>query len=241
MARILCIETGTDICSAAIAQDGEVVALRESPPDRDHARNLAPFINELLRGAGLQAGQLEAVAVGMGPGSYTGLRIGVSLAKGICYGLEIPLVGVGSLRSLARMAREELRQGQRGPAPTEPGLTLLCPMIDARRMEVYSAVFDWQLDALTPVGAHIIDKDSFAGMIPATSAQGEFVIFGDGASKCVGVLPPHVRHIEVSPSARGLAVDAEEAFRLGRFEDVAYFEPFYLKDFVVTTTRKKMF
>lgn len=231
MALILCIETGTDTCSVALARDGQLVALCESAADRDHARNLGPYIDRALQMADLSVSQLDAVAVSKGPGSYTGLRIGVSLAKGMCYALDIPLVSVGSLRSLAAMAVEEFSNGGFPLADMER--TLLCPMIDARRMEVYAGVFDWWLNPLSPVGAHIIDAESFSEFEPEEG--GEFIIFGDGAAKCAGVLSHRARYVDVKPSAHGLIADAQAAFDAARFEDTAYFEPFYLKDFVVTT------
>jgi len=230
MALILCIETSTDICSVAIARGGRVVALCESAAARDHARSLGPLVERALREAQVAPAALDAVAVSKGPGSYTGLRIGVSLAKGVCYALGIPLIGVGSLRSLARVALESL---------PDPENSLLCPMIDARRMEVYAQIFDWRLEPLSPVEAHIIDTESFSQFRP--HGGGEFLIFGDGALKCASTLAPRARYIDVKTSASGLVADAEVAFEAGRFEDTAYFEPFYLKDFVVTTTRKKLF
>lgn len=236
MALILNIETGTRICSAAISRDGKLVSLRESCEGYDHARNLAPFIDELLRESGVKPDELDAVAVSKGPGSYTGLRIGTSTAKGLCYALGIPLLAVGSLESLARMAEEDHRAGV--VDVEDFGNALLCPMIDARRMEVYAQVFDSRISPLSEVAAHVVDEESFGEFI---GGGRPFVIFGDGAEKCVGVLPKDgVKFVEVAPSARGLVAPAYEAFKEGRGEDVAYFEPFYLKDFVVTTAKKKI-
>ena len=219
MALILCIETGTDICSVGIAENGELVSLRESDEGRDHARKVGVFVDEILKENRLDPDDLDAVAVGKGPGSYTGLRIGVSFAKGLCYGLRKPLVAVGSLDALEDWER-----------------AVLCPMVDARRMEVYTQLFDAQGRPLTEVSAEVVDVGSFS----TWRAKGPFVIFGSGAAKCADVLSDAVL-VHVAPSARGLARLAQTAFDGGDFADLAYFEPFYLKDFVVTTSRKKLF
>ena len=235
MALILCIETGTDICSVGIARDGELLSLRESDEGRDHARKVGVFVDELLRETGIAPDDLDAVAVGKGPGSYTGLRIGVSFAKGLCYGLQKPLVAVGSLDSLVEVAREDYEAGI--VQVDDWARSVLCPMVDARRMEVYTQLFDSTGRALSDVSATIIDETSFAA---ARAGEHPFVIFGSGARKCTGVLTGATL-IEVTPSARGLVRLAQEAFDAGRTEDIAYFEPFYLKDFVVTTSKKKIF
>ena len=235
MSLILAIETGTDICSVGIAKDGELLSLRESDEGRDHARKVGVFVDELLRETDIAPDELDAVAVGKGPGSYTGLRIGVSFAKGLCYGLQKPLVAVGSLDALAEVAREDYEAGIL--AVDDWSNALLCPMVDARRMEVYAQVFDTEGRPQGEVSAEVVDEGSFA----AFRGQGRpFVIFGSGARKCADVLPDAV-YVEVTPSARGLARLAQQALDEGRTEDIAYFEPFYLKDFVVTTSRKKLF
>ena len=235
MSLILCIETGTDICSVGIAKDGELLSLRESDEGRDHARKVGVFVDELLRETGIVPDDLDAVAVGKGPGSYTGLRIGVSFAKGLCYGLQKPLVVVGSLDALAEVAREDYEAGILSVDDWDGAY--LCPMVDARRMEVYAQVFDTEGRPQGEVSAEVVDAGSFA----AFRGQGRpFVIFGSGARKCAGILSDAVC-VEVTPSARGLARLAQQALDEGRTEDIAYFEPFYLKDFVVTTSRKKLF
>lgn len=236
MSLILCIETGTDICSVGIARDGELLSLRESDEGRDHARKVALFVDELLRETGVAPEDLDAVAVGKGPGSYTGLRIGVSFAKGLCYGLGKPLLAVGSLDALTEVAREDYEAGILDVAGWEKAR--LCPMVDARRMEVYAQVFDAGGRPLTEVTAEVVGEGSFAGY--RGDAEHPFVIFGNGAAKCASVLPDAVA-VNVAPSARGLARPAQRAFEEGRFEDPAYFEPFYLKDFVVTTSKKRLF
>ena len=235
MSLILCIETGTDICSVGIAKDGELLSLRESDEGRDHARKVGVFVDELLRETGIVPDDLDAVAVGKGPGSYTGLRIGVSFAKGLCYGLQKPLVAVGSLDALVEVAREDHEAGILAVDGWDGAY--LCPMVDARRMEVYAQVFDAGGRPQGEVSAEVVGEGSFA----AFRGQGRpFVIFGSGARKCADVLPDAV-YVEVTPSARGLARLAQQALDEGRTEDIAYFEPFYLKDFVVTTSRKKLF
>jgi len=235
MSLILCIETGTDICSAGIARDGELLSLRESDEGRDHARKVGLFVDELFHETGIAAADLDAVAVGKGPGSYTGLRIGVSFAKGLCYGSGKPLVAVGSLDALTEVAREDY---EAGILPADDwDRAFLCPMVDARRMEVYAQVFDSGGVPQSEVAAEVVDAGSFAAF---RSAGRPFVIFGNGARKCADVLPD-ARFVEVAPSARGLVRLAQQALDAGRTEDIAYFEPFYLKDFVVTTSKKRLF
>ena len=235
MSLILCIETGTDVCSVGLAENGELVALRESC-GRDHARNVAVYVDELLRERDIDADEIDAIAVGTGPGSYTGLRIGVSFAKGLCYGLRKPLIAIGSLDALVEVAREDAEAGIVDVEDFERAT--LCPMVDARRMEVYTQLFNGRGEALGEVEAKIIDEQSFAAEIAAAE---EFVIFGNGAAKCAGTLSAKAKLIEIVPSARGLARLAQEALDAGRTEDIAYFEPFYLKNFVVTTSKKKLF
>ena len=235
MALILSIETGTDVCSVALANDGELMALRESDEGRDHAKKVALFVDELLRETGVQPDDLDAIAVGKGPGSYTGLRIGVSFAKGMCYALNIPLIAVGSLDALTEVAREDYDAGILDIEEDEWAVASLCPMVDARRMEVYAQVFDNEGHPLSDVSAVVITEESF-GM---WRKDGKLVIFGNGSSKCVTTLPDAI-HVAVAPSARGIVRLAEEAFNADRFEDIAYFEPFYLKEFLVIPSKKKL-
>lgn len=235
MSLILCIETGTDVCSVGIAKEGELLSLRESDEGRDHARKVGVFVDEMLRENGIEPGDLDAVAVGKGPGSYTGLRIGVSFAKGLCYGLRKPLVAIGSLDALAEVAREDHEAGILAVGDWDRAL--LCPMVDARRMEVYAQVFDTAGVAQSGVTAEVVDGGSFA---PFRNQGRPFVIFGNGARKCAELLSGAV-YVDVTPSARGLARLAQRVLDEGRTENLAYFEPFYLKDFVATTSKKSLF
>lgn len=235
MALILSIETGTDICSVALANDGELMALRESDEGRDHAKKVALFVDELLRETGVQPADLDAIAVGKGPGSYTGLRIGVSFAKGMCYALNIPLIAVGSLDALSEVAREDYDAGILDIEDEEWSKAYLCPMVDARRMEVYAQIFDNACNSLSDVVAEVVTEESFKQW----RDKGKLVIFGNGAQKCAEVLPDAIC-VGVSPSARGIVRLAEEAFKAEKFEDLAYFEPFYLKEFLVIPSKKKL-
>ena len=235
MALILSIETGTDICSVALSNDGELMALRESSEGRDHAKKVAVFVDELLKETGVQPADLDAIAVGKGPGSYTGLRIGVSFAKGMCYALNIPLIAVGSLDALTEVAREDYDAGILDIEESEWQNAYLCPMVDARRMEVYTQVFDTEGKAHSDVVAEVITPESLASW----REKGRVVIFGNGAAKCTETLPDAIL-VGVSPSARGIVRIAEEAFNVGKFEDIAYFEPFYLKEFLVIPSKKKL-
>ena len=233
MSLILCIETGTDISSVGIARDVELMSLRESDQGRDHAKQVAVFVDELLRETGVKPDELDAVAVGMGPGSYTGLRIGVSFAKGLCYGLNIPLLAVGSLEALTDVAIKDYEAGIIQVEGWDEAF--LCPMVDARRMEVYTQIFNSRCEAQSEVSAEIITEDSFSQW----RAKGKLVIFGNGAAKCQEMLPDAI-YIDVAPSARGLTRIAHQLFEAGKTVDIAYFEPFYLKDFVVIPSKKKL-
>ena len=235
MALILSIETGTDICSVALANDGELMALRESDEGRDHAKKVALFVDELLRETGVQPSDLDAIAVGKGPGSYTGLRIGVSFAKGLCYALNIPLIAVGSLNALTEVAREDYDAGILDVEEQEWANAVLCPMVDARRMEVYTQVFNTAGTPLSEVVAEVVTEES----LREWRTKGKLVMFGNGSAKCMELLSDAIQ-VSVSPSARGIVRLAEEAFNAGKFEDIAYFEPFYLKEFLVIPSKKKL-
>ncbi|MBQ5634828.1 MAG: tRNA (adenosine(37)-N6)-threonylcarbamoyltransferase complex dimerization subunit type 1 TsaB [Alistipes sp.] len=234
MALILCIETGTDICSVGIVKDGELISLRESDAGRDHASKVGVFVDELLRETGISPQDIDAVAVGKGPGSYTGLRIGVSFAKGLCYALSCPLIAVNSMEALANVAIEDYEAGIIDIDEWQNAT--LCPMVDARRMEVYAQLFNTKGESCSEVSAEIITEESFAQV----RNQSRLIIFGSGAAKCTEVLSDATA-IEITPSVRGMAKLAQKAFDANDFVDVAYFEPFYLKNFVVTTSKKKLF
>lgn len=217
----------------ALAKDGEMISLRESGGEgRAHANNLGVYIEEVLRENDLDAAELDAVAVGAGPGSYTGLRIGVSTAKGMCYALGKPLIAVDSLKALANIAMEEYEAGIIDLE--HPGTAVLAPMIDARRMEVYTRLFDTNLDPRGGTFAHVLTGESFADVF---AAGRELLVFGNGAEKCTDILPS-AKYARIASSARGMVALAETAFQAGDFVDIAYFEPYYLKDFVVTPSKR---
>ena len=225
MALILLIETSTAKLSVALARDGKVIASRECEEPRLQASLTAPLVKEVLDSQGLTMADCNAVCVGKGPGSYTGLRVGVSTAKGLAFGAEVPLIAIGSLDVLV--------------AGADPGqASYVVPMIDARRMEVYTAVYSTDGEQLTPVEAKIIGPESFAGEL----AAGPVLFIGDGALKCREVIThPNARFVEAWPLASNMAALAQKAYDEKRFEDLAYFEPFYLKDFVATVSRKNLF
>ena len=223
MTRILCIETSTIVCSAAIAENGQVVSVKEDATGMNHSTLLTVFIDELLKENKLEASSFDAVAVSEGPGSYTGLRIGVSAAKGFCYGAGIPMIAVSPLTSMVRGVLAD-------PASKIEDGSFLIPMIDARRMEVYCAKYNDSGEQLNEVSAEIVDENSFSDDL----AHKKVYYFGDGAAKCTSVLTNgNAIFIDnVITTARNMAQIAEEKFQKGEFVDVAYFEPFYLKRFI---------
>ena len=224
MARILLLETSTAVLSVALAEDGVIVARRRCEEPRMQASLTAPLVKEVLDEARLGVKDCDAICVSKGPGSYTGLRVGVSTAKGLAFGAGLPLIAIGTLDVLAAGA-----QGFDG---------LIIPMIDARRMEVYTAVFSPGGKQLTPVEAKVVDGQSFADEL----AAGPVLFIGDGALKCREVLThPNARFREAWPEAEAMAGLAQKAWDEKRFEDLAYFEPYYLKDFVATVSRKNLF
>ncbi len=232
MERIILIETSTALCSAALAENGEVVSYKESSAPKAHASLTAVFIDEILKERGLTLADCDAVCVSMGPGSYTGLRVGVSTAKGLCFGAKKPLLAVGTLNTLVAQAKDE--------AHDKPisGYKYIIPMVDARRMEVYTAVFTPDGQQLTETAPVIVDESSFASQL----TEGPTLFIGDGAGKCAEILAhPNAHFIQCHPNAAAMAAPAAKAYREGRFEDVAYFEPFYLKEFVATVSKKKLF
>ena len=223
MERIILIETSTALCSVALAEEGNIVAYRESSAPKAHASLTAVFIQEMLSERGLTTADCDAVCVSMGPGSYTGLRVGVSTAKGLCFGSGKPLLAVGTLDTLVAQADSDAR--------------FIIPMVDARRMEVYTAVFENGIQ-LTETAPVIIDENSFAEYLE----QGPCLFIGDGAGKCADVIKhPTASFCQCWPKASSMLSPAAAAYKEKRFEDVAYFEPFYLKEFVATVSKKKLF
>lgn len=227
MSCILHIETSTEVCSVAVSQDGASIFSKEDFNGPSHATVLGVFVDEALSFIDSHAIPLDAVAVSCGSGSYTGLRIGVSMAKGICYGRNIPLIGLPTLEVMCVpvLLAHDL-----------PEDALLCPMIDARRMEVYAAVYDRALKVQRAIGADIIDENSYAEYLEKHPVY----FFGNGAAKCKEKLShPNAHFIEnIHPVAKWMFPLAEKAMAVEDFKDVAYFEPFYLKEFVASTPKK---
>ena len=224
MARILLIETSTAKLSVALEEDGIVKASRSCEEARQQASLTAPYVKEVLDAQGIKVKDCDAICIGKGPGSYTGLRVGVSTAKGLAFGANKPLIAIGTLDILAAAAPGEA--------------SFIVPMIDARRMEVYTAVFSPEGKQITPVEAKVVDATSFSPYLD----QGPVLFIGDGALKCREVIThPNARFLQAWPEAAAMAQLAEQAYKEKRFEDMAYFEPFYLKDFVATVSRKNLF
>ena len=280
MERLILIETSTALCSAALAEDGVITAYRESSAPKAHASLTAVFIQEMLEEKGLTIADCDAVCVSKGPGSYTGLRVGVSTAKGLCFGSGKPLIAIGTLDILTAQAQEASSETViADPSETviaDPSGTVIAdtsetviadhsetviadlignpshivPMIDARRMEVYAATFK-RSDApanhseatprytqVTETAPAIIDETSYTDLLE----QGPVLFIGDGAGKCADVIKhPNATFIQCWPKASAMLQPALRAYRERRFEDVAYFEPFYLKEFVATVSKKKLF
>ena len=249
MEKLILIETSTALCSVALAEDGEITAYRESSAAKAHASLTAVFVQEVLQERGLKLEDCDAVCVSMGPGSYTGLRVGVSTAKGLCFGSGKPLIAVGTLDTLVAQAETDAKY--------------IIPMIDARRMEVYAAVFASDIipsgpsviqsdpsvipsevegsptyNQITETAPAIIDENSFAEYLE----QGPVLFIGDGAGKCIDVIKhPNANFCQCHPKASSMLAPAMDAYKEKQFQDVAYFEPFYLKEFVATVSKKKLF
>lgn len=226
--NILQIETATKVCSCSLSSAGNLVFNRESYAEQSHAKLLGVFAEEAVNFSRHNNMQIHAISVSCGPGSYTGLRIGVSEAKGLAYGLDAKLMGIPTLQLLASMASKQTESH-----------TLLCPMIDARRMEVYSSVFDASFNVIEPTTAKIIDEDSFLDLLD----KHKIAFFGDGAFKCKAIIThPNASFLpDIHPLASGMTDLSLLAYNANKFEDVAYFEPFYLKDFVATKAKNKVF
>jgi len=225
MALLLNIETATKNCSVSLAKDGEIISLKElNDGNYSHAEKLHKFIQEAVEEANVTLNEIDAIAVSKGPGSYTGLRIGVSAAKGLCFSLDKPLIAIETLTSLSY--KVHIEEG------------LIVPMIDARRMEVYSAIYDSSHRKIRTIKAEIIDESSFQDELDSCKVY--FV--GDGGSKCKDVIKHENAYFieDTYPSAIEMAKLSFEKYKKSDIEDVAYFEPFYLKDFVVTPEKKKL-
>ena len=224
MSLILQIETATTCCSVALAKDGKILRVKEVNVRNAHAEVITKFIEELMFTKGLQYSKLDAIAVSCGPGSYTGLRIGISTAKGLCFALDKPLIAIDTLTAMCYGAKNLMGVGY------DKSL-LLCPMIDARRMEVYTALFDINIKTIKPTAAEIIDEHSFNELI----GKQPILFFGDGAEKCRTVFNKNLEAKflpDFLNSASHLTELAYQKYIHQEFEDVALFEPYYLKDFI---------
>ncbi len=227
MAVILSIETATPVCSCALLQDGQVVINKESHKGQSHSTLLGVFVHDIMHHVRSNSLKLDAIAISNGPGSYTGLRIGVSEAKGLSYGLDIPMIAIPTPHIMATIIKDKVDEG-----------TLLCPMIDARRMEVYATFFDKSLNVIRKTSADIVDSNSYMDLLESNKV----VFFGNGSEKCKDVLThPNAIFIEdIHPLASAMGTLAEKAFSEKDFVDSAYFEPFYLKEFVATIPKNKI-
>ncbi len=232
MAIILGIETATSICSVALVKDGTLLSMRESEGVSAHSAALTGFIADVCSEAGIAYDQLDAVAVSMGPGSYTGLRIGVSTAKGLCFATDKPMIAIDTLKALTWQAVRHSKFEQK-----QLDNVLLCPMLDARRMEVFTALYDENLQVITPVNAMVVTGEAFDAF-----AGKEIVYFGDGAAKCLPLFEtkPGFTYLDgIALSAEALCMLAISDYENNNFADVAYSEPFYLKDFIAGKPRVK--
>lgn len=236
MGLILNIETATNICSVALADDGELVLLKESEEEKSHSSLLSVFIEEILNASKISVSGLDAIAVSKGPGSYTGLRIGISAAKGLCYGSNVPLISVSTLQAMASgiINSEKIQKTESGELKD----VLFCPMIDARRMEVYTGIYDYACKKIEDTQAKIIEQSSFDKYL----AEKKMIFFGTGSDKCKHLLKnKNAIFIDgFNTSAKYMARLAEDSYKKGRFENTAYFEPFYLKDFIATVPGNKL-
>jgi len=235
MALILNIETSTEVCSVSLAENGQLLFKKESLEGVNHSRLLTVFIEELFAENNININTLCAVAVSKGPGSYTGLRIGVSVAKGLCYGLNIPLISINSLEILGIFAA---RNHAKTNLANDEIPVLFCPMIDARRMEVYTALYNGYGEEIRPVSAEIIDSDFLSELLE----NHKILFLGNGAKKCKNIIKHINAHFEgpITTSALFMQSISEEKFKNNEFENVAYFEPFYLKNFIATIPRNKL-
>lgn len=230
---ILCLETATPSCSVALVHNGEVLAFEEDPKGQNHSEKITLFIDSVMKKAGISYNDLDAVAVSMGPGSYTGLRIGVSTAKGLCYAVSKPLIAIPTLEAMAYGGLSVISTER-----SEWRNLLLIPAIDARRMEVYAAIFDENINKIRDTEAVIINENSFADL----KKDHHLYLFGDGADKCAELFANDEKITVIKDfycSAKYMNVITQRKLDAKDFVDVAYFEPFYLKDFVPGTPTVK--
>ena len=229
MAHILNIETATNVCSVALSEGGTITDRKETREDKSHARLLGTFIEDLFKNNPSSRQTIDAVAVSSGPGSYTGLRIGVSTAKGIAYGLDIPLIAVSSLQAMALKASKQMNDQN----------ALFAPMIDARRMEVYTALFNNRNECRENTKAVNLNEESFTDILEENPVW----FIGNGAIKAQDIIQHRNAHFntDIVPSAEYMAIIAEQLYNKSAFVDVAYFEPYYLKDFIPTVPKKNVF
>lgn len=229
MALILLMETSTEVCSVGLAKDGEIIGIKENFEGNKHASQLHVLVDELLNELQFNINDLQSIAISKGPGSYTGLRVGVSSAKGYCFGLNIPLIAIGTLESLKNQVIEKQPRGESYQ---------VIPMLDARRMEVYCGVWNHNSELNQEIEAKILDEKSFELILN----ESKTIFIGSGIQK-FKVICQHPHAIfdeEIYCSVKGMAIEAEQKYQTNQFEDVAYFEPFYLKDFVGTTPKKAL-
>ena len=228
MSCILHIETSTSVCSVAVSEDGKVIFDKADRTGNNHAEALGSFVDEAMSFADSHAIPLDAVAVSGGPGSYTGLRIGVSMAKGVCYALDIPLISVSTLELMCvpvLLRYDDMEEN-----------ALLCPMIDARRMEVYASLYDRALKPVRDIQADVVDSDTYRKWLDERPVY----FFGNGAAKCIETINHPNAHLidDIEPLAKWMMPLAEKKMLNNIHEDVAYYVPFYLKDFVAKTPKK---
>ena len=226
---LLHIETSTTVCSVALSENGQCIFSKMNDEGMNHAALLSVFIAEALETLKPTGKKLDAIAVSSGPGSYTGLRIGVSTAKGLCYGYEIPMIAISTLEVMTVAALKVLENAD---------VALFCPMIDARRMEVYAAFYNSELNLVREIAADIIDETSYQNIL----SEQPVYFFGNGADKCKTALShSNARFLEnITPLAENMIALAEKAYTAQQFVDVAYYEPFYLKEFQTTTPKKQI-
>ncbi|MFA6924989.1 MAG: tRNA (adenosine(37)-N6)-threonylcarbamoyltransferase complex dimerization subunit type 1 TsaB [Bacteroidales bacterium] len=229
MPLILNIETATNICSVALSEKENIISFRETSIENSHSSLLTVFIEEIFKEAKLKLSDIDAVSISKGPGSFTGLRIGVSTAKGLCYALEKPLLSVNTLKAMTFGIIKNNKDKN----------ALYCPMLDARRMEVYTALFNSNLEEVEPTNAKIIDEKSFSDILLKT----KILFFGSGANKCKDFYKDTKNAVfihDFNASAKYMAGLSYQKFLKKEFENVAYFEPYYLKDFFATTPKDKL-